>query len=148
MPNDEKVTKELMETLEDGRLGYEKAAELLSEDHPAVATQMTTAAKHQFEMYTELQKIASTYGDDLEESGSVGAAMHRGWIVVKDLLTGDSVEAVVNAAMTGEKHSIELYEQALSDDLSFTFRPVVQRQLGVLKNSLTGLQQLVDGIKS
>jgi uncharacterized protein (TIGR02284 family) len=148
MSKDEKITKELMGTLEDGRLGYDKAAELLSEDHPVVAARMTEAAKHQFEMYTELQKIASTYGDSVEESGSVGAVLHRGWLVVKDLLTGDSIEAVLNAAITGEKHSIELYEKALSEDLSATFRPVLQRQLSMLKASLVELEQTVDGVKS
>jgi uncharacterized protein (TIGR02284 family) len=148
MSKDEKVTKDLMETLEDGRLGYDKAAELLSEAHPAVAAQLSKHAASRFEMYTELQKIASVYGDPVEESGSVAASVHRGWLVVKDMLTGDSVEAVLNAAVTGENHSIELYEGALSEDLSPEFRPVIARQSSALKTSLTELQNLLSGVKS
>ncbi len=157
MSKDEKATKELMRTLEDGRHGYEKAAELLSDDHPAVSSRLAATAAKRLEMYTELQNLAATYGDDLEQSGSLGATMHRGWLALKELLSGDTVEAVVqgdnikavvNAAMTGEKHSIKLYEKVLAEELSTTFRTVAHRQLGVLNDSLNELQRLIDVVRS
>lgn len=147
MSTDKKVTEELMETLEDGRLGYEKAAERLSSDHDAIASHLSAAASKRFEMYTELQKIALTYGDEVEESGSIAAAVHRGWLAVKDALSSDSVEAVLDAAVTGENHSIEQYEEALAGDLSDSFRPVLQRQLSVLKTALSDLEGWAAGVK-
>lgn len=141
MSTDKEVTKDLMETLEDGRLGYEKAAEKLRGEHGEISTQLSAASKKRSEMYAELKTIASKYGDGLEESGSVAAAVHRGWLALKDAVTSDSSEAVLNAAITGENHSIEQYEEALTGDVSSEFRSVLQRQLVVLKNSLASLER-------
>jgi uncharacterized protein (TIGR02284 family) len=149
MSTDRKVTKKLMETLEDGRLGYEKAAERLADEHADLASSLSSAAKARAEMYAELQRKASTYGDDLEESGSVVATLHRGWLALKDALTGDSAEAVLKAAITGENHSIEQYEEALSsEDLSEEFRPQLQRHLVKLKGDLSELERLTAGVKA
>jgi uncharacterized protein (TIGR02284 family) len=147
MSTDKEVTKELMETLEDGRLGYEKAAEKLSASHGEIASHLSAAAKKRSEMYAELKHIASNYGDALEESGSIAAAVHRGWLAVKDALTSDSAEAVLNAAATGENHSIMQYEEALTGDVSNEFRPVLQRQLVVLKSALADLERWAAGVK-
>jgi uncharacterized protein (TIGR02284 family) len=68
------------------------------------------------------------YGDDVEESGSVAAALHRGWLSLKDALTGDDASGVLGAAVTGEDHAVSEYEKALGEDLSDGFRSVVQQQ--------------------
>jgi uncharacterized protein (TIGR02284 family) len=54
--------------------------------------------------------------------------VHRGWIALKDALTGDDAEAVLKAALTGEDHAVSEYEDALKMDLSAGFREVVVRQ--------------------
>ncbi len=148
MSADEKVTKELMKTLEDGRLGYEQAAERLSSEQSSISLQLSAEANRRFEMYTELQNLALSYGDELEESGSVAAAVHRGWLAVKDSLASNSIAAVLGAALTGENYSIEQYEEALAADLSDEFRPVVQRQLEVLRTALCELENWAAGVKN
>ena len=148
MSKDKEVTKDLMETLEDARLGYEKAAERLSSEHAVLSSRMSAAAKQRSEMYKELQVIASAYGDQMDESGSVAGTVHRGWLAVKDALSSDSAEAVLKAAITGENHTIEQYEEAVTEDLSPEFRPVVQRHLVALEASLLDLEHLAPGVKS
>ena len=54
--------------------------------------------------------------------------MHRGWISLKDALTGDDPSGVLKAALTGEDHAVSEYEKALQQDLSAGFREVVSRQ--------------------
>ena len=56
--------------------------------------------------------------------------MHRGWLSLKDALTGDDAGAVLKAAATGEDHAVSEYEKALEMDLSAGFREVVARQHG------------------
>ena len=68
------------------------------------------------------------YGDDVDESGSVAATVHRGWISLKDALTGDDAGSVLGAAVTGEDHAVSEYEKAEKADLSAGFRAVVTRQ--------------------
>jgi uncharacterized protein (TIGR02284 family) len=129
MSTDEKTTKSLMKTLEDGREGMEKAAAKLAEsDSPLLAETFRTLGRQRGEMYGELQTLAQAYGDDIEESGSVVAALHRGWMTVKDTLTGSSPKGVLEAAEKGEDHSVAAYEEALSEDISPTLRSVVERQ--------------------
>ena len=54
--------------------------------------------------------------------------MHRGWISLKDALTGSSPDAVLKAAQTGEDHAVSEYQKALDADLSDGLRTVVDRQ--------------------
>ena len=65
----------------------------------------------------------------LSKCSTIPGAIHRGWITVKDALTGDDADAVINAAETGEDHAVEQYREALDADISAEFRPVVARQL-------------------
>ena len=58
--------------------------------------------------------------------------MHRGWISLKDALTGDDADGVLKAALTGEDHAVSEYEKALQQDLSAGFREVVSRQHGAV----------------
>ncbi|WP_235498914.1 PA2169 family four-helix-bundle protein [Knoellia sp. Soil729] len=54
--------------------------------------------------------------------------MHRGWISLKDALTGADAAGVLGAAVTGEDHAVSEYETALEQELSAGFREVVARQ--------------------
>ncbi len=141
MSTDKKVTKKLMQVLQDGKEGYEKAAERVAEAKPDAAAAFRDAASERASMYAELDRIAATYGDDLEEDSGVIAAIHRGWMSLKDALTQDDAAAVVNSAKTGEDYAIEQYEEALNDDVSDEFRPVLQRQLAAIKAARSSLDR-------
>jgi uncharacterized protein (TIGR02284 family) len=124
------VATDLIRTLENGKEGFEKAAEKLADsDRPDVAIKFREFAQQRASMSQELQSIAGAYGDDIEQRGTLPGALHRGWIAVKDALTGDDADAVIGAAETGEDHAVEQFRDALEADISPEFRPVVERQL-------------------
>jgi uncharacterized protein (TIGR02284 family) len=142
---DEKVTRSLMKTLEDGRHGFQRAAELIEQDFPEVASALRESSVRRLTMYAELQAFATTHGEALEDSGSVVASVHRGWLVLAEVLAEDSIKAIRNgdgltavlhAVMTGEIHTVRLFEKALKEELTEEFRTVVDRQLGELSESL------------
>jgi uncharacterized protein (TIGR02284 family) len=134
MSTDARVTKDLMETLKDGEAGFTKAAEKLeTSDDPQLATTFRHGAEQRARFYQELDVLAQQYGDDVDESGSVGGTVHRGWLAVKDALTGSSPDAVLKAATTGEDHAVGEYESALEKDISPELRTVVERQLGEVR---------------
>lgn len=129
MSDDKKVAKELVETLKDGEKGFASAAEKLRDsDHPAWATTLQRLSDQRAGFSREIIELGHDYGDDVDESGTVTAAVHRGWISLKDALTGDDANGVLGAAVTGENHSVSEYEKALEGDLSAGFRDVVSRQ--------------------
>lgn len=129
MSDDAKAAKELVETLKDGERGFADAAEKLRDGkHPEWATTLQRFSDQRAGFWREIVDMGHDYGDDVDESGTVAAAVHRGWIAVKDALTGDDPEAVLKAALTGEDHAVSEYEDALKKDLSAGFREVVVRQ--------------------
>jgi uncharacterized protein (TIGR02284 family) len=129
MSDDAKAAKELVETLKDGERGYAAAAEKLRDgEHPEWATTLQRFSEQRAGFWREIVDLGHAYGDDVDESGTVAAAVHRGWIALKDALTGDDAEAVLKAAVTGEDHAVSEYEDAVKMDLSAGFREVVVRQ--------------------
>ncbi len=79
MSTDEKVAKDLVETLKDGRAGFTEAASRLRDsDRPEVAATMQRLADQRAGFVEEIVGLGHEYGDEVDESGSAGAAVHRG----------------------------------------------------------------------
>jgi len=130
MSTDAKVTKDLMQTVEDGRNGFADAADKLADtDRPDLAPRFRDFSEQRSAMYTELETLAAAYGDDLDEDGSVAAALHRGWMSLKDALTGSSADGVLDVAEQGEDHAVSEYRKALEEDVSPELAEVIRRQL-------------------
>jgi len=129
MSDDANVAKDLVETLKDGERGFAAAAEKLRDSDSAQwATTLDRLSEQRAGFRREIVAMGHDYGDDVDESGSAAAALHRGWISLKDALTGDDAGSVLGAAVTGEDHAVSEYDKALESDLSSGFREVVGRQ--------------------
>ena len=129
MTDDKDVAKELVETLKDGERGYADAAEKVRDsDRSEWAPILQRLSEQRAGFRREIVELGEDYGDDVDESGTAAAALHRGWIALKDALTGDDPSGVLKAALTGEDHAVTEYEKALQGDLSDGFRQVVTRQ--------------------
>ena len=130
MSTDATVTKDLMQTLEDGRNGFADAAgKLVDTDRPDLAPRFAEFSAQRATMYSELEVLAAAYGDDLDQDGSAAAAIHRGWMSLKDALAGSSASGVLDVAEQGEDHATSEYRKALEKDLSPDLADVVRRQL-------------------
>ncbi|MDQ3094854.1 MAG: PA2169 family four-helix-bundle protein [Actinomycetota bacterium] len=143
MSTDEKVTKDLLETLEDGNDGYTKGAEKLDGlSQPSLVATFREFANQRRRFADELQGMAKSYGDDPDRSGSIVAAVHRGWMTLRDALTKDDAKAVLEVAQQGDEHAIKEYEKALDDDISADLRAVVSRQLSEIRTAHASLKAL------
>ncbi len=144
MSDDAKVAKELVETLRDGERGFTSAAEKLRDsDRAEWAGTLERLAKQRADFRQEIVELGHQYDDDVDESGTAAATLHRGWISLKDALTGDDAGSVLKAAATGEDHAVSEYEKGLEQDLSDGFRDVVTRQLAAItaaRDEVKGLQ--------
>lgn len=129
MSDDAQVAEELVETLKDGERGFASAADKLRDsDRPEWAVTLQRLGEQRAAFCEEIVALGHAYGEDVDASGSAAAALHRGWISLKDALTGDDASSVLGAAVTGENHAVSEYEKALEQDLSPGFREVVTRQ--------------------
>ena len=131
MSEEATTVKELVKTLEDGRDGFAKAAERLESNSAAdVGRRFREFSAQRAAMADELRRSAQLEGYTVPQGGgTVAGAVHRGWIAVKDVLTGDDASAIIAAAEQGEDHAKSKYRDALSEQtLSPEIRTVVQRQ--------------------
>lgn len=124
-----KVAQQLMKTAENGKEGYEKGAVKLAESsNLELAATFRRFSAQRDDYYQELEEIAHDYGDEIAESSTVPAALHRGWMAVKDMFSGSDPTGVLEAAEQGEDHAVTEYDDALKAEISAEFRTLVQRQ--------------------
>lgn len=139
------VLEDLIETLEDGCKGFEIAAEKLQANgHPDLARTMNEYSAQRRRFSEELRSAARSIGHEIEENGSATGALHRGWIAVKDALTGDDAHAILAAAETGEDHAVSEYEDALGQGLPAQIREVVAKQAAEVKAAHDSVKAMRD----
>jgi uncharacterized protein (TIGR02284 family) len=131
--NLESTLNELIETSKDGENGFRKAAQ--DAHDPELKSLFSTCATRCADGARELQQIVRASGGDPEKTGSVAAALHRGWINVKEAVTSRDDKAILEECERGEDYAKSQYRKALEQDLPENVRTVVQRQYqGVLAN--------------
>lgn len=143
MSNDAAVTKDLMKTVEDGRDGFAAGAEKLEKDgEPVLAQTFRELSARRGQLSDELQTIAASYGDQIDESGTVAAKLHRGWMAVKDAIAGSDPDGVLDVAEQGEEHAVSEYQEALTVGISPEFKAVLERQLAEIRASYEQVKTL------
>ena len=120
------VLNELIETCKDGENGYRHAADKVKD----------SSLKSMFMKYSgqrgtyaqELEKLVGGMGEEPTKSEHVTAKLHRGWISVKEAVTGDSDKQIVNEVEAGEDSAMKAYKEATSKSLPPEVAQVVQKQ--------------------
>ena len=85
----------------------------------------------------ELQILVTRLGGQPETSGTVGAAMHRGWVAVRSTLSGYSDLALLEVCERGENLAMEHYRSALAMDMPAYVLQIVQQQYSGVKRNHT-----------
>lgn len=140
------LLEDLVETLEDGRKGFGQAADKLEgDDRNELAAKLRGYADQRGQFSAEIRRVAADAGFTISEDGSIGGALHRGWIALADALTGDDPHAVLAAAEAGEDHAVEQYRDALNTgELSGEIRTVVSRQYEEVKKAHDDVRDMRD----
>jgi uncharacterized protein (TIGR02284 family) len=136
---------ELMQTLEDGAKGYAEGADKLEQtDRSDLSMTFRDFARQRREFHSELQTLAAEMGQKPSTRGSVTGALHRGWMAVKDMMSGDDPSGVLDAAEQGEDHALKSYRNACDSDLDARVRAVVERQMSEIAAAHAQVKQLRD----
>ncbi len=89
--------------------------------------------------------MAANYGDTITESGTAAAALHRGWMALKDAISGSDPEGVLDVAEQGEDHAVSEYQKALDNtEISTQLRSVIERQFAAVKSAHDEVSSLRD----
>lgn len=139
------LLEHLAETAENGAKGFAQAAEHV--DNPSIASLFTELGSERGTFAEELRALASARYDNVdlvENSGTVAGAIHRGWIALKDALTGDDAHAVVAAAEAGEDYALEQWNEAIEKPLPNDIAAMVRRQRDAVKAAHDRVSALKD----
>ncbi len=132
--------EDLIQILEDGKLGYTSAAEHV--ENTGIKSDFTQYARERALYIVELQDEINRLGKSTEVSGG-GAlgAVHRAWLDIKALFTSGDTEAIVNACITGEEAAIEKYQVALDvTELNADQVALISKQLSGIKSTLASIK--------
>ncbi|PNY80355.1 PA2169 family four-helix-bundle protein [Deinococcus koreensis] len=150
MMNNEQVLDKLqylLGTVRDGEKGFKDAAEHATD--PQLRSLFTERSAQRASMAAEIEARIGTMGDKPREGGSVGAALHRTWLNVRDAVTGRDDYQVVAECERGEDVAVENYQDVLKEsDLPADVRSLVEAQYAKVQQSHDQIRGLKDGLKA
>ncbi|GAA5440994.1 PA2169 family four-helix-bundle protein [Deinococcus caeni] len=137
----------LLGTLRDGEKGFADAAEHATD--PQLKTLFTERSGQRARLAAEVKAHIARLGDKPREGGSVGAALHRTWLNVRDALTGRDDYQVVAEAERGEDVAVENYQDVLKEaDLPADIRAFVEGQFAQVKASHDQIRDMKHGMQA
>ncbi len=151
----EKVTRTLSDILtlnHTSQEGYETASAHVSD--AGVKSTLSQFAQQRAQFASTLEGYGSRLGIHAEKASTVeavltegAAAVHRGWISLKSMVTGDgqtNADAILEACETGEATALKAYETALTvEGLPQDLKAVFEQQHAQIlqaKNQVTALK--------
>ena len=141
------VLNDLIETSKDGEYGFTTSAERatsveLKQTFLRRASDCARAAG-------ELQALVVEYGGKAEDSGTVAGAVHRGWVSVRDALSGTTDQAILDECERGEDVALSRYRKARRrEQLPPAVRQVVERQMAGVQANHDQIKALRDGLRA
>jgi uncharacterized protein (TIGR02284 family) len=136
---------QLIQTCKDGEQGFQTAAGAV--DDVNLQHLLESYSQQRSEFAAELQSEVHRLAQDPARSGHAAAALHRGWMDIKALVSGRDEAAIIAECERGEDLAVKAYEQALASPLPQDVRAVVERQLGKIKEAhdqIRSLEQVHD----
>jgi uncharacterized protein (TIGR02284 family) len=134
------ILNNLIETCKDGERGFQTAVDgVLNSDLKAL---FRAYAQQRAEYARELQRAVQRLGGAPENRGSLAATLHRGWINLKAVVTGQDEAAIIVECGHGEAAAENTYQEALKETLPAEIRTLVERQRAGIQEALSRLRAL------
>ena len=128
-----KVLNDLIEVCKDGEYGFRICSEQAKSAE--LHTMLQNRTRECATAAAQLQDQVFALGGSPDSNGSIGGALHRGWVSLKTTLTTFDDLAVMQECERGEDSALESYRAALKEDLSSPVRGLVEQQYeGVKRN--------------
>jgi uncharacterized protein (TIGR02284 family) len=148
MSNDDVIDtlNTLIETCKDGEYGFRTSAEHVKSAQLRQA--FSSRADECRQGASELQSLVTRLGGDAKTGSSATGTLHRGWVKVKEAVSGDSDLAALEECERGEDAALERYRGAIKKDLPADIATIVQRQYEGVKRNHDQIRSLRDQMRS
>ena len=149
MSNDDVIDclNTLIDTCKDGEYGFRTCAEHTTS---AQLKQVFSSRAEECQRgASELQAAVRRLGGDPDHGSSTTGKLHRGWVDLKGMLTGNDDQAALNECERGEDAALERYRAALKDsDLPSDVMTLIQHQYEGVKRNHDQIRSLRDRMRS
>ena len=130
----------LIETCRDGQEGFKTAAEGVN--NAELKELFYSYSQQRAGFVGELQDEVRRLGGDPEQTGSVTASIHRGWMGIKAAVTGGEDSSVLAECVRGEDAAMSSYRAAFNIDLPASVRQMVERQFAEITEAHNHIRNL------
>jgi uncharacterized protein (TIGR02284 family) len=130
----------LIETCRDGQEGFKTAAEGVN--NAELKELFYSYSQQRASFAGELQDEVRRLGGDPEETGSVTASLHRGWMNIKAAVTGGEESSILAECERGEDSALSNYRAAFNVDLPANVRQTIERQFAEIKEAHDRIRNL------
>jgi uncharacterized protein (TIGR02284 family) len=107
------VLNTLISTTLDSVKGFRDAGEDSAGTHSAFFTEM---ASERSRVASEMQNRVRELGGDPEDESSTAGALHRGFLNLKEMITGKDDQAIINEVERGEDYIKSKFDAAMEDE--------------------------------
>ena len=136
----------LLKTLRDGQKGFAEAAANAAD--PALADLLRQRSQQRAEFEEAVRQRILDLGAEPFEHSTLGAALHRAWLNVRDAVAGRGDYAIVSECARGEEIAVQKYTDVLSVmDMPAELRAFIQHQFAAVKASQQELTDLKAKLK-
>lgn len=142
MDNEEVVDRlnKLIQTARDGQEGFKEAAEAIENDD---LKNLLMKYSHDRAVFAGvLQNEVLRLGGEYEDSGSVGGALHRGWLNLKAAVVGRDEEQILRECVQGDRTAMEVYEDALQGGLPEYLAETVRGQHDAIADAVRHMGEI------
>lgn len=136
----------LVDVNRDAEAGFRAAAEGV--ENTQLQTQFANYASRHAEFASELnaeiQRLSDGSESESSTSGSVGNAIHQGWLDLKSMLSGHSAGNLISACSDGEESAYVAYLDAVDAIGSGQTHTLLRKQVDQITEFRTRLTRLTD----
>jgi uncharacterized protein (TIGR02284 family) len=134
------VLDDLIEISKDGEKGFRSCAETVK--NLKLRMDFAERADRCRESAAELQEIMREMGGDPTRTGATSGALRRFWANLRGTVTGMDESAILDECEHGEDAALQVYENALRQELPGDVRRVIARQHREISANHAAVRQL------
>lgn len=142
----EKVSSKLNDLLEktyDAEKGFKKASENVK--NVALKNYFIQKSDERYSFGKNLKTEIESFGEEVDKGGSMTGKAHRAWMDIKNFISLDNEEAMLEEAIRGEKAAISEYEDVINDNsIPDSTRALLSSQKHQIENGLSRITKLED----
>lgn len=136
---------DLIEHLKDGEAGFLAASEVVLS--PQLKDILMGYAKQRAKFAEALQFLVEESGEKAEYSGTIGGALHRGWINLKAAVAKRTDLAILEECETAEDVTLAAYNTAQEGGLLEITGALVEEQATHIRQAHDQIKRLRDALR-